>query len=173
MSNNQERTSPTPEEEAGKQPEPQAEQSPKAGEEKAGLGKFIAMAMALKEKNPLAFYGGIGAFVLIVLGWLFFGGGGVEQAPMPTVQVGQTYQLVNPNVTGGGDVLLLQAPGRMGATDPELREKEQICVVQAGTPAKVLELTTVSYVKYAKVEPLAGECQGQAGWTSLVNLKSQ
>lgn len=171
MSNENEEPTPAAGEEAGRQPEPQGEQPP--GAEKAGLGKYVAMAMALRERNPLAFYGGIGALVLIVLGLLFFGGGGVEQAPIPAVQVGQTYQLVNPNVTGGGDVLLFQAPGRMGATDPELREKEQICVVEAGTPAKVLEQTVVSYVKYVKVEPLAGDCQGKSGWTSLVNLKAQ
>lgn len=154
-------------------PAPGEEKKPQAEALKAGLSKFIAMAKALKEKNPLAFYGGIGALVLIVLVFPFLGGGEVEQVPVPAVQVGQTYQLVNPNVTGGGDVLLLQAPGRMGATDPELREKEQICVVEAGTQAKVLEQTVVNYVKYAKVEPLAGNCQGKAGWTSLVNLKAQ
>lgn len=171
MSNENKEPTPAPGEEASNQPKTTGEQPSKA--EEGGLGKFIAMAMALREKNPRVFYGGIGAFVLIVLALLFFGGGEVEQAPVPTVQVGQTYKLVNPNVTGGGDVLLLQAPGRMGATDPELREKEQICVVEAGTPAKVLEQTVVNYVKYAKVEPLAGECQGKSGWTSLVNLKAQ
>ncbi|MCX8049929.1 MAG: hypothetical protein N3A55_09795 [Methylohalobius sp.] len=145
--------------------------SPEAA--KAGLSQFIATAMALKEQKPLVFYGGLAALVLIVLGLFFLGGGGGERVPAPTIQVGQTYQLVNPNVTGGGDVLLLQAPGRMGATDPELREKEQICVVEAGTQAKVLEQAVVSYVQYVKVEPLAGNCQGKSGWTSYVNLKTQ
>lgn len=173
MSNENEKPTPATGEEASKQPETPGEQPPKAEAEQAGLSKFIAMAIALKEKNPLAFYGGIGAIVLIVLGLLFFGGGGVEQVPVPTVQVGQAYKLVNPNVTGGGDVLLLQAPGRMGATDPELREKEQICVVKAGTPAKVLEETVVNYVKFVKVEPIAGDCQGKSGWTSFVNLKAE
>jgi len=104
---------------------------------------------------------------------MFFGGSSVKQAPAPTVQIGQTYTLTNPNVTGGGGVLLLQAPGRMGATDPELREKEQVCVVQSGTPAKVTEETVVRYVKYVKVEPLEGDCAGKQGWTITVNLKAR
>lgn len=169
MSNENDKTNPATEEE--KKLESPGEQPSKA--EQAGASKFIAMAMALKEKNPLAFYGGIGAIVLIALGLLFFGGGEVEQVPVPAVQVGQTFKLVNPNVTGGGDVLLLQAPGQMGATDPELREKEQICVVKAGTPAKALEQTVVNYVKFVKVEPLSGDCQGKSGWTSIINLKAE
>jgi hypothetical protein len=159
-------------EEASKQPNLGETPSQPEGQS-AGLGKYTAWLMALKEKNPLVFYGGIGALVLIVLGGVLLGGGGGEQAKVPTIQVGQTYKLVNPNVSGGGDVLLLQAPGRMGATDPELREKEEVCVVKAGTPAKVTEQTVVNYVKYVKVEPLSGDCQGKAGWTSLVNLKAE
>ncbi len=159
-------------EEASKQPN--LGEPPSQPEEKsAGLGKYLALMMALKEKNPLVFYGGIGALVLLVLGLFLLGGGGVEQARVPTIQVGQTYKLVNPNVSGGGDVLLLQAPGRMGSTDPELREKEEVCVVKAGTPAKAVEQTAVNYVKFVKVEPLSGDCQGKSGWTSLVNLKAE
>ncbi len=142
-------------------------------EAEAATNKILSVIMGLKEKNPMAFYGGIGAIVLILLGMLFFGGDKVTQVPVPTIQIGQTYTLVNPNVTGGGDVLLLQAPGRMGATDPELREKEQVCVVDPNTPAKVLQETVVAFVKYVQVEPLEGDCAGKKGWTTIVNLKAQ
>ncbi len=142
-------------------------------EVEATSSKILSMITGLKEKNPLAFYGGIGAIALIFLGLLFFGGDNVGTAPVPTIEVGKVYTLVNPNVTGGGDVLLLQAPGRMGATDPELREKEQVCVVKEHTPAKVLQETIVAYVKYVQVEPLEGDCAGKKGWTTIVNLQAK
>lgn len=183
MSNENENPTPPAGEEEGKAPETGAEQAPaqeqaaEAPKEEAaagetGLNKWVAMLTELREKNPKAFYGGIaGAVVLLLLILKLMGGGGVEQAKTVTVQVGQTYQLVNPNVTDGGDVLLFQAPGRMGATDPEIREKEKVCVVDAGTRAKVLEESIINYVRYVKVEPMEGDCAGKQGWTSVVNLK--
>ncbi len=135
-------------------------------------GKLVETLTRLRTEKPLVFYGGIGAVVVILLLVLLLGGGGGgQQVQVPPLQVGQTYKLVNPNVTGGGDVLLLQAPGRMGATDPELRAKEQVCVVKAGTSAKLVEQTVVNYVKYAKVEPQEGDCAGKQGWTPVINLK--
>lgn len=144
-----------------------------AEEAKEAASGLLATIKSLKEKNPKVFYGGIAAVVLLLLGILFMGGGGGTKAPVPTIQVGQTYTLENPNVTGGGDVLLFAAPGRMGSTDPKIREQEQVCVVEPGTQAKVLEQTVVNYISYVKVEPLAGDCAGKSGWTSIVNLKAQ
>ncbi|XSG84336.1 MAG: hypothetical protein ACPW60_11430 [Methylohalobius sp. ZOD2] len=155
--------------EATQQEVPQTEET--EAPEKGGIGKYVAMVTSLKEEKPLVFYGGIVGILVILLALLYFSGGGGEQVKAPAIQVGQTYKLINPNVTGGGDVLLLQAPGRMGATDPELRDKEQICVVRAGTSARLQEQTVVNYVKYVKVEPLEGDCRGKSGWTSFVNLK--
>ncbi len=141
-----------------------------AKEAASGIAETIT---SLKEKNPKLFYGGIAAAVLVLAGLFFIGGGGGTKAPVPTIQIGQTYALVNPNVTGGGDVLLFSAPGRLGATDPKIREKEQVCVVNAGTKAKVTEQTVVNYIQYVKVEPLEGDCAGKSGWTSIVNLKAE
>ncbi|HEB78249.1 MAG TPA: hypothetical protein ENI90_06970 [Methylothermaceae bacterium] len=177
MSNENENPT-TPGEEEGKAPtEEQPTEAPKeeAGAEEAAAPSALAEKLtALRQEKPMLFYGGIAGILLVLfLVIKMFGGGGVEQAKVPTIQVGQTYKLVNPNVTGGGDVLLFQAPGRMGATDPEIREKEKVCVVKAGTPAKVLEQSVVNYVKYVKVEPVEGDCAGKQGWTSIVNLKAQ
>lgn len=153
---------------------PPAEEQAAATEEAAEPNKIMAMINNLRESNPKAFYGGIaGVVVVLFLIIKMMGGSSVSQVQAPAIQIGQTYTLVNPNVSGGGDVLLLQAPGRMGATDPELREKEQVCVVDAGTPAKVLEETVVSYVKYVQVEPLEGDCAGKKGWTITINLKTR
>ncbi len=177
MSNENENPT-TPEEEEGKAPaEEQPSEAPREEEakaEEAGATNALKEKLtALREEKPALFYGGIaGILLLLFLIFKMFGGSGVEQLKVPTIQVGQTYKLVNPNVTGGGDVLLFQAPGRMGATDPEIREKEKVCVVSAGTPAKVLEQSVVNYVKYVKVEPVEGDCAGKQGWTSIVNLKA-
>lgn len=177
MSNENENPT-TPEEEEGKAPaEEQPSEAPKeeaGAEEGGGLSALMEKLTALRQEKPMLFYGAIaGVLVILLLVIKMFGGGGVEQIQAPTIQVGQTYKLVNPNVTGGGDVLLFQAPGRMGATDPEIREKEKVCVVNAGTPAKVLEQSVVNYVKYVKVEPQEGDCAGKQGWTSIVNLQAQ
>ncbi|BCX88670.1 hypothetical protein MIN45_P1039 [Methylomarinovum tepidoasis] len=178
MSNENENTTPPNEEEGLKEKveeikeevEEKVEEIKEEAEEQAG--KLVETLTRLRTEKPLIFYGGIGAVVVVILLLLLLGGGsGVQQVQVPALQVGQTYKLVNPNVTGGGDVLLLQAPGRMGATDPELRAKEQVCVVKSGTPAKLVDQTVVNYVKYAKVEPQAGDCAGKQGWTPVINLK--
>ncbi len=180
MSNENE--NPTTPEEEGKAPaEEQPSETPKEpkeeeakAEEAATPNALMEKLTALRQEKPALFYGGIaGVLLVLFLVIKMFGGGGVEQLQVPAIQVGQTYKLVNPNVTGGGDVLLFQAPGRMGATDPEIREKEKVCVVKAGTSAKVLEQSVVNYVKYVKVEPVEGDCAGKQGWTSIVNLKAQ
>ncbi len=176
MSNENE--NPTTPEEEGKAPaEEQSSEAPKEEETKAeesAPNALMERLAALRQEKPALFYGGIaGVLLVLFLVIKMIGGGGVDQLQVPAIQVGQTYKLVNPNVTGGGDVLLFQAPGRMGATDPEIREKEKVCVVKAETPAKVLEQSVVNYVKYVKVEPQAGDCAGKQGWTSIVNLKAQ
>ncbi len=142
-------------------------------EAKEAASGIAATVISLKEKNPKLFYGGIAAIVLLLFGLFFLGGGGGTKAPVPTIQIGKTYTLVNPNVTGGGDVLLFSAPGRLGATDPKIREQEQVCIVDSGTKAKVTEQTVVNYIQYVKVEPLEGDCAGKSGWTSIVNLKAE
>ncbi len=142
-------------------------------ESKAGAGGAIGSILALREENPTLFYSSLAALIVLVL-LLFYmmtrGAGEVEYKP-PAIQVGQEVTLQNPNVTTGGKVLLIEAPGQILSEDVKEREKQVVCVVDGGTRARVLEKQTLNMLEYVKVEPVEGECAGKQGWTSLVNVK--
>lgn len=130
------------------------------------IGSTIA---DLRKKNPKVFYGGVAA-ILFIMFFLFTRGGGVESTKIPTVTMGQTYELRNPNV---GDVLLVATPGKLSSAEAKEEDSQNICVVKGGTRATVLEEAVVNYIPYVKVKPIEGDCVDKTGWTSKVNIKVQ
>ncbi len=120
--------------------------------------------VGLQKDNPKIFYGGI--IVLFLLFLFLLTGGEPADAPQMSLSLvkGQTYVVKNPN---GGSVLLLAKP-MMGSADSG--DEMNVCMVEAGTPAKFTEQTIISYLHFVKVSVISGECQGKSGWTSKINL---
>lgn len=125
------------------------------------------------KSNPKAM--GAAALVVALVLFLVVKGGsesGEKAAPVASVSIGQTVQIVNPN-TDEGNTILVAVPGAAGLAEGEGdKDDTVVCrVVAKGTSAKVEEETTVNYIAFAKVTLANGDCAGKTGWVPKVNLK--
>ena len=163
--------------------EPTSSESSQASEKlesaQKAAGNLLTSLMQLKESNPKVFFGGIGAIAVVFL-ILIMSGGSDKNLPKhkaAALAPGQNYVLKNPNTYDtNATVRLVSVPGSMAAyDDTEEADREGACKhMPQNTPVKLIQSqrdATDKNVLWAEVEMLQGECQGQKGWTSAINLQ--
>jgi hypothetical protein len=141
---------------------------------------LVATLLELKESNPKAFFGGIGAIVLIFL-LVIMSGGSDPKIPVHQAKAmvtGQSYVLKSPNTYDpNATVRLVSVPGSMAAyDDTEEADRDGACKhMPMNTAVKLIQSQNDSTDKnlvWAEVEITAsGECQGKKAWTSAINLQ--
>lgn len=144
-------------------------------------GNALSGILALKEKNPKVFYGGIAGIVLLVLILMMSGGGGDKPAitgpSLTNIEVGKTYILKSPNsYSQTSTVRLAAVPGNMAAYDDTEKDDREGCLhLPQGTSVVVKDLTDAFGKKnaFAKVVAEAGKCKGNGGWTSVINIQTK
>jgi len=140
----------------------------------------LASFLALKESNPKVFFGSIAGVVILLL-ILMLSGGSDKKLPVyhsKQLVPGQSYVLKSPNTYDtSATVRLVSVPGSMAAyDDTEEADREGACKhMPQNTPVKLIQTqndATDRDMIWAQVEMTgSGECQGQKGWTSSINLQ--
>ncbi len=134
----------------------------------------------LQSDNPKVFYGGIGGIVLLFIIMSMVGGGSgeLQQNVKQTVQglqVGQQYSLRSANAYDQNSTIrLVGTPGNMAAYDDTDKADREGCKhLPQGTRVEIKGFYAAygNPKAFAKVSPVAGECQGSIGWTSSNNIK--
>ncbi len=144
----------------------------------ASTNSTLATLLSLKEKNPKAFFGGIGGVVVVLL-FMMSGGDNkpvVSGQVMKDLAVGQKYVLKSANAYDkNATVRLVSVPGTMAAyDDTEEADRSAACQnMPQGTPVSVLELQEAFGKKnaYAKVQIEDGECKGNSGWALSIDVQ--
>jgi ElaB/YqjD/DUF883 family membrane-anchored ribosome-binding protein len=134
----------------------------------------VAKIMELKNSNPKAFFGGIGALVLVILIIMMSGGSNnpLPVAKIVNVAVGQSYTLKGVNTTDpSATVRLAAVPGSMAAYDDTEGEEDACKHIPQGTKVKAIQIQEVfGKAKMIEVEMLEGNCAGRKGWVFSNNL---
>ena len=140
------------------------------------LANILEKLSDLRAESPKLFYGG--GVVLLIFVLILFSGAEQTTAPQikATLSNGSEYIIHNPNSaidSGGsaGSVLLIAVPGQFGSVDYSGEDDTNICLVQSGTRAVLEDETMINYIHYIKLRPVEGDCKGESGWTSKVNIK--
>ncbi|MDT8406770.1 MAG: hypothetical protein RQ715_05935 [Methylococcales bacterium] len=160
----------------------QASAPSEAAPETSGKDKALdlgAKVLALRTENPKVFYGGVGAFVVVLLVLIFSGGdnkGKLEHIDISRLTAGQRYELRSPNSSvASATVRLVSVPGSTEAYD-DTEEDDRVgnCKhLPQGTPVEVLGFQD-AYGKaktFSQVKILEGECQGHTSWTLSINVR--
>jgi hypothetical protein len=144
-------------------------------------GKLFALMMDLKEKNAKVFYGGVGGVVLLLLILMMSGGSESPTVSGPSpknLAAGQRYILKNPNTYEiESPIKLLPVPGSIAAyDDTEDEEKgnvESCRRISQGTPITIIGFQDFAGKKnaFANVQVEEGECKGNSGWISSINIQ--
>ena len=124
--------------------------------------------MSKQPINPKALYALIAIVALISLIKAVTGEDAGQVQVRAPVTSGQGIILDNPN---GGLSHLTVSPGLMNAVDSEDDSDQSVCTVPPGTHGIGEEEQVVGLLPFVKVKVTDGECQGQTGWTSKINLK--
>lgn len=135
----------------------------------AAAGNAVQNIFNTLKSNPKALYALVGAVVVIFLVTGLTGGGSGKVEVKTAVSSGQSVSLENPN---GGLSHLTTSPGLVTTGDAEEDKDYSVCTVPAGTKATVEEEQVVGMLPFVKVKVTSGDCQGKAGWTSKINIKS-
>lgn len=140
---------------------------------------FLASALKLKDEKPKVFYGAI-AGVVVVLGFLMFGGGSSSTVSGPGIKdlvIGQRYVLQGPNAYDKeATIRLVAVPGTIAAYD-DTEEDDRMggCKhMPVGTPVTVLGFQDAYGKKNAFVNvkfEVEGECKDKTAWTLAINLQ--
>jgi hypothetical protein len=139
------------------------------------LGAF----MALKEKNPKAFYGILIAVALPILILMMSGGEPKPSVSGPSIKdlaIGQKYSLKAPNtVDPSATVRLVPVPGTLAAyDDSEEEDRKAPCQhMPIGTPVEVMEFSDFGGNKkmFVKVKVVDGECKDKDGWVLAIDVQ--
>jgi hypothetical protein len=145
-------------------------------------GKLFTTMMDLKEKNAKVFYGVVGGVVLLLLIIMMSGGGSetvaVTGPSAKNLAAGQRYVLKNPNTFEiASPIKLLPVPGSIAAyddTEDEEKGKVESCRrIPQGTAITIIGLQDFAGKKnaFANVQVEEGECKGNTGWISSINIQ--
>lgn len=161
--------------EENNQPTPTESPAPSA---QNAAGNLLASLLQLKESNPKAFFGGIGAVVLVLL-YLVMSGGSDPKLPVhqsKAIVPGQNYVLKSANAYDpSATIRLVAVPGSMAAyDDTEEADRDGACKhMPQGTPVKAIQSQDAYGKKdvFVEVEMTSGECQGKRGWALAIDLQ--
>jgi hypothetical protein len=146
---------------------------------KTTISNQLSVFMALKEKNPKAFYGIIIAVALPILLIMMSGGDPKPTVSGPSIKdlaIGQKYSLKAPNtVDPSATIRLVPVPGTLAAyDDSEEEDRKTPCQhMPIGTPVEVMEFSDFGGNKkmFVKVKVTDGECKDKDGWVLAIDVQ--
>ena len=146
---------------------------------KTTITNQLSVFMALKEKNPKAFYGIIIAVALPILLIMMSGGDPKPTVSGPSIKdlaIGQKYSLKAPNtVDPSATIRLVPVPGTLAAyDDSEEEDRKTPCQhMPIGTPVEVMEFSDFGGNKkmFVKVKVTDGECKDKDGWVLAIDVQ--
>jgi hypothetical protein len=144
-------------------------------------GNLVSSFLSLKEKNPIVFFGSIGAVAVLLVLFMTVGGDDsgkpvISGPALKDLAIGQRYVLKSANAYDvAATVRLVATPGAIAAyDDTEEKDRSSVCQhIPQGTPVSVLEFAD-AYGKqktYAKVRIEDGECKGNEAWALAIDIQ--